>query len=76
MAMAAPKANSPSAEQTALAVTIAEDGAKNIGNAGIIAPSKNTRNDAVAAPMAEPPKSSGLMPSSSRARVSSAEAGS
>ncbi len=42
------------------------------GATGKMAPKAKRKKEAVAAPQAEPPKASGSMPSSSRARVSSA----
>ena len=50
--------------------------AKMNGKTGTIAPSAKRKNDVAAATQAEPPSSSGLIPSSSRASVSTAWASS
>ena len=67
-----PIPNKANADKTALTTSPSIPDMKKNGATGIIAPSANRKNEAPAAPHAEPPNSSGLIPNSSRAIVSRA----
>jgi hypothetical protein len=54
------------------ATTAGKPDAKMNGETGTIAPSANRQKEVIAATQADPPSSSGSMPSSSRASVSTA----
>ena len=70
--IAAPTTIRASELTTIEATTAPRPDAKKNGESGTIAPRANRKNDVSAATQAEPPSSSGSMPSSSRASVSTA----
>ena len=67
--MMVPIKNKPIALQIKLAMMAVVPLRKIKGKTGIIAPRANKKNEAMAASQAEPPNSSGSMPSSSRLSV-------
>ena len=68
----APIPNKPNTLSMRLITTAVNPLVKMNGKTGIIAPMANRKKEVIAAPQAEPPRSFGSMPNSSRASVSRA----